>query len=165
MRVSGEMSEHAGFRRLGVMLFTIGAIFAVDSYFHLAVAYKLWPLILTVLAIGFIGIFIRRERRDAHYLAIGVYILCFSGLALACTFSSWTMLATLWPSFIAFLGIAFLSVFLFCRKTRINVLAGLLLVSLAAVLFFVVYDLGARLWWTTFILAGLSVFFSGWVKK
>jgi hypothetical protein len=151
-------------RRLAVLLIFIGVVFAVDSVLGLSVAHKLWPLLLTILAAGLIGIYVKRNARDGVFLASGVYLLCFSGLALYCSFTSWATLAELWPLFIAFLGIVFLALFFARGRNRWFLLLGLLLLS-AAVVFWLFLALSGRFWWIVFVLVGVSLLASeraGW---
>lgn len=143
-------------RRLAVLLIVIGAMFAADSALELSVVSKLWPLLLTIVAIGLIGIFIKRSARGGGYLAGGVYLLCFSGFALYCSFTDWAMLAAMWPVFIVFLGFAFLAVFFACGRNRWYLLLALLLLS-AAVVLWLLLALSGRFWWTAFILVGASL--------
>ena len=143
-------------RRLAVLLIVIGGLFAADSALDLSVAPKLWPVLLTIVAIGLIGIFIKRSSRGAGYLGGGVYLLCFSGLALYCNFTAWGRLGATWPAFVAFLAFAFLSVFFACGRNRWYLLLGLLLLSTAVVLWLFL-ALSGRLWWTAFILVGVSL--------
>lgn len=147
----------SSYGRLGILLALIGTIMAVDTMAELAFIYKLWPLIITVLGIGFIGICIRRSRRESVYMGIGVYIIGFSGLALYCSLTTWTALATLWPVFIALMGAAFVFGYFFGTRKPVLLLAGLLFISLA-VLFYSLFSLDQRLWWSIFILAGVSFF-------
>ena len=67
------------------------------------------PLLITSLGGGLVGIFHQRGRRESVFLGAGVYLICFSLLALYCSFTSWSRLAVLWPLFIGFLGVAFLA--------------------------------------------------------
>jgi hypothetical protein len=134
-------------------------LFGVDSVFHLSFVYKLWPLIITMLGIGFIGIFKTRDRKEAMYLIVGVYLICFSGLALWCDFTSWNGLSGLWPLFITFMGIAITLAYALCSKRKIWLLSGLLLISMSVV-FFLVFSISRDLWWTVFLLAGTSIWIS-----
>ena len=155
------MQEQRGSRdivshRLAVLLIVIGAMFAADSALELSMAPKLWPLLLTIVAVGLIGIFIKRSARGGGYLGGGVYLLCFSGFALYCNFTDWAMLAALWPAFIVFLGLALIAVFFACGRNRWYLLLGLLLLSTAVVLWLFLAESG-RFWWTAFILVGVSL--------
>jgi hypothetical protein len=145
--------------RFAILLFIVGGLFGIDSFFHLSVAGKLWPLIITMLGIGFIGIFRKRDRKEALYLTVGIYLICFSGLALWCDFTHWGSLKTLWPLFVAFLGIAVTCAYVFCQKKHTWLLIGLLLIS-TSVVFFFVFSISSDLWWTMFLLAGMSVWIS-----
>ena len=146
-------------RRLAALLILIGVLFAVDSVLELSVVHKLWPVLLTIVAIGLIGIFTKRPARGSVFLASGVCLLCFSGLALYCNFTSWGTLARLWPLFIAFLGLAFVVVFLARSRSRLHLLLGLLLLSIAVVLWLFL-TFSSQFWWIAFILVGLSLLVS-----
>ena len=143
-------------RRLGLLLIVIGVLLALDTFLDLAVVYRLWPVLVAMVGVGLIGIFFKGQSRVPVFLVAGVYLLCFSGLALFCNFTSWAAMANLWPLFITFLGAVFVALFFFHEKRRTYLLTGLLLVSLSAV-FLVTQTLGADWWWTILILAGLSI--------
>jgi hypothetical protein len=145
-----------GYRRLALILIVLGLLFAVDSYVGAAIVWRLWPLMITIMGVGFLGIFARRESREAPYLIVGVYLICFSALALYCNFTTWAVLAALWPLFVGFLGLSLLAAFIWHRRNRRTLLMGLLLASLAAGFFFV-FSISGGLWWTIFVLAGASI--------
>ncbi|MBP7865602.1 MAG: hypothetical protein KA419_06595 [Acidobacteria bacterium] len=148
-------SDHNNIR-IGIFLILIGSIFAAETYFRVHILYRFWPLVLTAWGCGFIGIYHRRERREAAFLGLGLYVIFFSLFSLYFTFSGWESLARLWPAYIGFLGATFLLLFLFHRNRRIYLLIGMFL-GCVCVAFFLVFYLSGDLWWTTFILVGLSV--------
>lgn len=154
-----EKQRLTSYSRLAILLFILGAMFGADSIFHLSFIYKLWPLVITMLGIGFIGIFRTRDRKEALYLVVGIYLICFSGLALWCDFTHWSYLKILWPLFVAFLGISVTCAYVFCQKKHTWLLIGLLLIS-TSVVFFFVFSISHDLWWTVFLLAGMSVWIS-----
>lgn len=145
----------SSYGRLGIMLAFIGILLAIDTLADLSFIYRLWPLVTILLGIGFIGIYIRRSRREGVYIGVGVYIIGFSVLALYCSLTSWTALSTLWPVFIGLMGLSFVFGFFFGDRHPSLLLAGLLFISLA-LLFYSVFGLNHRLWWIVFILAGIS---------
>lgn len=142
--------------RLAFLLIVLGLMFALDSILGIPIIYKLWPLIVSFLSLGFLGIFIKRKRRDPVFISIGVYLLCFSILALFCNFTSWNSLSYLWPLFILFMGVAFLSIFLFNKRSKTILLTGAIF-SLLSLLFFLFSTNNSQYWWTVLILAGLSI--------
>jgi hypothetical protein len=154
MNASGLASPTA--RRLAFLLIVIGVLLAMDTFLDLSVVYKLWPVLVAMVGVGLIGIFFKGNSRVPMFLVAGVYLLCFSGLALFCSFTSWAAMASLWPLFITFLGVVFACLFFFREKRRAYLLTGLLLVSTSAV-FSVTQNFGAHWWWTILILAGLSI--------
>lgn len=153
-------SENTTYRRLAIFLIIIGVLFAVDSFLKVSVFYKLWPVVILILGAGLVGIFIKRKASGVLYLAVGEYLICFSGLAFYCNFTSWRSMSRIWPLFIVFLGIVFVSLFLFHPKRRFLLLLGLLHFSLS-IFFFLIFSLGSQFWWTIFILVGLSILVSG----
>jgi hypothetical protein len=154
----------SSYGRLGILLAIIGALLAIDAFADLSFVYRLWPLLSVVLGVGFIGIYVRRARREAVYMGVGVYAIGFSGLALYCSFTSWASLSTLWPVFIVLMGVSFLFAFFYGNRNPAMLLAGLLFISLA-VLFYSLFGLNHRLWWIVFILAGISFFIFDKVRR
>jgi len=146
----------SGYTRFGALLVIIGLLLAIDSFFKLSLVYKLWPVLITIIGVGFIGIFRLRYRKEALYIGIGIYLIGFSVLALYCNFTTWTALSDLWPVFIAILGLSLIGAFMFGLRQRMHLLLGLLLVSLSAVFFFV-FAIDTGLWWTAFIFTGISI--------
>ncbi|MBN2449646.1 MAG: hypothetical protein JXR77_04615 [Lentisphaeria bacterium] len=142
--------------RLGVLLLAIGILLGADALLGLRFVYRLWPLLITVLALGLLGIYHKSRRRMPAFLAAGTYLLCFSVLALHCSLTSWGAMAHLWPLFIAFLGFVFLALYGIHSARRFSLLAGCLLLSLAAV-FGILRFWGGQHWWTAFLLAGISI--------
>jgi len=151
------------FNRFAVLLIIVGLLFAADSLFNIHFLHKLWPVVITVLGIGFIGIYFRQRTGSNLYLAVGEYLVCFSALALYCNFTSWRCLSYLWPLFIMFPGIILLTVSLLRKKNRILLLAGFLLISLA-VFFLLIFSVSIKYWWSIFVLVGLSILAAGKIK-
>ena len=138
----------------------IGLFFSIDYFIGVSIVYKLWPILILNLGIGFIGIFIKRNSREALYLAVGEYLILFSFLALYCNFTTWRNLAHMWPLFIMFFGCALITQFFFHNKNRFVLFLGLLL-SFLSVFFFLVFSVSGQYWWLIFILVGLSILLSG----
>lgn len=145
----------SSYGRLGILLSVIGIFLAIDSFTDSAVLYKLWPLLLTLLGTGFFGIYMQRARREGSYIGVGTFTVGFSALALYCNFTSWNTLSSLWPIFIALLGLSMLTCYLYGNRRPAILLTSLLFISLAAA-FYLIFSFNNSLWWTTFIFAGCS---------
>jgi hypothetical protein len=145
----------SSYGRLGALLAIIGGVLAVDSITGRPFTWRLWPLLATVLGIGFIGIYAQRSRRETVYVGLGSFIIGFSALALYCNFTSWSGLSHLWPVFIALTGISMILGFFLGSRRSAVLLTGLIFVSLAIV-FYLVFNLDHRFWWLIFILTGGS---------
>lgn len=150
-----DTNRLSSYGRLGILLGFIGIVLAIDTMADLTFLYKLWPLLVTTLGIGFIGIYKRRSRKEGIYVGAGIYLVGFSFLALYCSLTSWHHMANLWPTFIGLLGITFILGFILGTHGRTLLLFGSLLLSLSIVFFFV-FEISGRLWWSIFILAGIS---------
>lgn len=155
--------ENKTYKRLAIFLIIIGLLFAVDSFLKVSVFYKLWPVVILILGIGLVGIFVKRKASGDIFLVAGEYLICFSGLAFFCNFTSWRNMSQIWPLFIVFLGIVFVTLFLLHSKRRFLLLLGLLHFSLS-IFFFLIFSLSSQFWWTIFILVGLSILLSGRIR-
>lgn len=143
-------------RRLATLLILTGILIAISSYFQSSLVYKFWPVFPLMLSTGFLGIFFKRKKKEAAFLSIGVYLLCFSFLAFYLNFTSWGQLAFLWPLFILFLSLVFFSVYGFCEKRGLYLFTALILLS-TALLFFILFHISTSLWWLVLIFLGLSI--------
>lgn len=155
--------EKTTYTRFAVLLIAVGLLIALESYVKLSIISRLWPVLTVILGIGLIGIFVKRKKSGMIYLAAGEYLICFSGLALYCNFTSWQNMARLWPLFIGFLGIVFFTLFVLNRERRVLLFLGLLLISLSAFFYFV-FALDIRFWWTIFVLVGVSILAAVWIR-
>jgi hypothetical protein len=145
----------SSYGRLGALLAIIGGILAIDSITGRPFTWRLWPLLVTVLGIGFIGIYSQRSRRESGYVGLGSFFIGFSMLALYCNFTSWGDLSHLWPVFIALTGVSMVLGFLLGSRRSAVLLTGLLFISLSIV-FYLVFNLDHHFWWLSFILTGGS---------
>jgi len=155
--------DQVTYRRLGILLVVIGGILAAASQLEMSFVYKLWPVLTLVLGVGFVGIYIKRQGRGGFYLALGEYLILFSGLAFYLNFSSgpeggsgWHNLRHLWPLFMAFLAVVFGTIFVVGNRRKFALFMALLML-VGTVFSFLVLWQGPDYWWTAFILAGISV--------
>ncbi len=155
--------ENITYKRLAYILILIGLLLAFDSYMGVSIFLNLWPVLVLVLGIGFIGIYSKGRRRGFTYLVIGIYLILFTLLALYCNFTSWALISILWPIFITFLGIVFITIFIYKKTSRAMLFLGMLMVFLS-LYFFVIFSIGSNAWWSIFMLVGLCILLSR-IKK
>lgn len=151
--------ECTSYKRLAYLFIIIGVLFALDSYLGMNFVYKLWPLLILLLGTGLTGIYVQSNTRGTLYLSAGVYLICFSLLALYCNFTTWAILGRFWPLFITSLGLVFIVLYMVNRKRRFLLFAGLLLLFLS-IYFMLVFSVSGQYWWSIFIFLGLSLFLS-----
>lgn len=156
-----SVEKRSAYWRVGLLLVAIGGLLAVEWLAKVEYIHRLWPLLLAIMGAGMLEIFRRRGRGEVAYLTVGVALLGCSAVALYCNFNAWGELARLWPVFVAILGVAFVAAFVWAQRQRVLLLAGLLLLSAAAVFYFV-FAVDRHLWWTGFVLAGLSIMLTEW---
>lgn len=155
--------ENTTYRRLACILILIGVLLGVDSFIGSTVFLNLWPILVLVLGLGFIGIFSKGRRKGFTYLVIGIYMILFTALALYCNFTTWSILNKFWPIFIMFLGVAFIIICFANKSHKIMFFAGLLLIFLA-IYFYAIFSITTNAWWSIFILAGICILLSR-IKK
>jgi hypothetical protein len=143
-----------------LILFALGILFALETHLEVRILSRLWPLLLTSLGGGFVGIFYVRERREPFFLGIGVYLVSFSLLALYCSLTSWSRMAELWPLFIGFLGLSFLAIYLVSARELIYLFFIILFFS-ACFVFLLVFSISPHFWWILFFFLGLAVYVLG----
>ena len=146
--------------KIGFFFILAGAAFAAEHFFAKGMLYRLWPLLLFLPGAGLIRIYFLRKKREALFCAAGSYLAEFSLLALWLNFTSWDILGSIWPVFIAFAGVSSLMIHLLHPAGRFFLVNGLFFLSASAV-FFLVFSLGAEYWWSALILLGLSVMAAG----
>jgi hypothetical protein len=143
-------------KRLAIFLVLLGVLFGLETYFKVSVLYKLWPVMLTSLGGGFVGIYYKRRRSEVTYLILGIYIVCFSILAQYYNFTSWGKLAYQWPVFIGFAGMSFLITYLLYSRNRIYLFSAAFFFSIMLI-FFLVFSVSKFCWWLIFIFLGISL--------
>lgn len=148
------------YKKLGIVFIFLGLIFATETFFKIRILYKVWPVIITILGMGYIGIFYKRESREGFFLGIGVYLILFSFLALYCNFTSWKQLSFLWPLFVVFLGISFIAIVIFKLKNKLLLFLGLIMVSIS-ITFFLTSSIHSKFWWSILIFLGISILVMG----
>jgi len=157
MSFYNENQRKKTFNRLSIILIIAGLFLSIDSFIKVAVIYKFWPLSVVILAIGFLRIFIHRNKRELFLFGTGIYLLLFAVLALYCNFTSWANLQFAWPFFILSMGIVLLTASFYSRKRYPLFLTGLMLLSLA-LFFFLMFFIGSQYWWIIVVLTGINVF-------
>ena len=155
-----DKSATTNYTRIALFLILLGMVFGVETHLRVHILYRMWPLVLTVWGGGFIGIYIRRQRREAMFLSLGIFSIFFSLIALYCNFTGWDVLARIWPTFVGFLSLTFLFLFMYHKRRPTYLMLGLFL-GLLAIGFFLVFYLSSSLWWTIFPLVGLSILIAG----
>ena len=155
--------ENTSYKRLAYILIVIGVLLSLDSYYKISTFLNLWPILVLILGVGFVGIFSKGRKISSTYLVIGIYLILFSFLALFCNFTSWSIISLYWPIFITILGIVFIATFIYKKTNRIMLFFGVLLIFLS-LYFFVIFSVGNDSWWIIFVLVGLSILLSR-IKK
>lgn len=155
---------HHNYLKLGISCIVLGLVFALETLSGSNLLYKLWPLIATIMGVGYIGIFHKRQCREGFFLGIGIYLILFSLLSLYCNFTSWQHLLFLWPLFISFLGISLISTVIFSHRNKLLLFLGFIVLSIS-IAFFGVFTINYRLWWIILILLGISILIVGSGRK
>lgn len=153
------------FRGLGVFSILVGLLLLFEQAGYLPGIHRLWPVFPALVGFGLVAVFLERGRRDPLLLGIGGYLLAVSIVFFVCNYTSWAPLAKAWPVFIALFGAVSAAASPFAERTRrILWSSGLFLIVLAAV-FFLVFQVDARLWPLSLVLLGTWILLVTWVGR
>ncbi len=142
------------FRVLGLLSIAVGSLLLLETMGILEGVHALWPVFPAFVGTGLVLAFFQRGRREVLMFGMGAYILSSSAVFFACNFTSWDILASAWPLFIALLGLVSALASIFAgRRGRVLWLSGLLLVMMAVVLY-LVFKVTTRLWPLSLVLFG-----------
>jgi len=130
-----------------------GVLLSLENFGYLRGPKKWWPGLTLILGLGFIGL--QRKRGFLPALGIGVYLCCFSALAFYCNYVGWNTLTSLWPVFIAFMGLSLSCCFLARRDLWVLEALGLALICLAMT-FILIIEVGPRFWPVSLVLFGIT---------
>ena len=141
---------------LALLCIAIGGLLILENYGYIRGVYNLWPVFPLILGIGFYMLYRDRGKKDLLLLAIGIYLIQFSVLAFYENYTSWSNMIYLWPFFVGFLGVSFLSIYVSTGKGIIFFHLAVLLIGLCVV-FFLIFSVDYRLWPISLILFGISI--------
>ncbi|MGC8755841.1 MAG: LiaI-LiaF-like domain-containing protein [bacterium] len=148
-----EKSRYSVFASLCIV---IGVLLILENYGYIKGVYNLWPVFPLVLGIGLYLLYSDRGKKDAVVLGMGVYLIQFSILAFYENYTSWSSMVHLWPLFVGFLGVSFLSVYISTGKGIIFFHLAVFLIGLCVV-FFLIFSVDYRLWPISLVLFGISI--------
>jgi len=141
---------------LALLCIGIGALLMLENYGYISGIYPLWPVFPLIIGIGLYMLFMDRGKRDFVALAMGVYFVQFSVLAFYENYTTWASMSYLWPFFVGFLGVSFLSIYISTGKGKIFFHLAVFLIGLCIV-FFLVFSVDPRLWPISLVLFGISI--------
>jgi hypothetical protein len=150
------MRPKRSFQVLAGICILFGILFLLENYGALSGVYNFWPIFPLVVGLGLNLLYFRRGRRDPIALGMGMYLILFSSLAFYCNFTSWAVIATLWPLFAGFMGVSLLVVAYFEKKQPVMILIGLCL-CLLCLTFILVFTIDLRLWPISLVLFGIFI--------
>jgi hypothetical protein len=148
------MRNSSSFNILAVVLILIGIVFMLDNYSIVTSILIFWPILPLIIGIGFTLLFFRSKRKDLILLGMGVFITSNSTFFFYLNFTGWSLLAVLWPAFIAIVGLTFAACSFF-SKNRVLIYLAVFLIALG-IAFILVFAVSTTLWPLTLILTGLS---------
>ena len=152
-------------RTLGILavLFIIAGIILMLENNILSGISKLWPIIIFLLGLGFVMLFFERRKQDSVMLWIGSFLMMISVLFGYLNYTSWRLLAFLWPVFLGIIGLSFFCISVSTkRKVFLYLSIGFLMLFLAL---FLVFTVSLNLWPLSLVVFGLSLFTVDYYNK
>ncbi len=141
---------------LAFLCIIIGSLLLLENYGYISGVYNIWPVFPLTFGIGLYMLYKDRGGRDSLLLAMGIYLIQFSVLAFYENYTSWTTMSYLWPFFVGFLGVSFLSIYISTGRGIIFFHLAVFLIGLCVV-FFLIFSVDYRLWPISLVLFGISI--------
>jgi len=145
---------------LAILCIISGSILLFESYGYFKGIYLFWPVFPLIMGIGFFLLFFRKNRQDSALLGIGAYLVLVSMLFFFLNFTSWSILANIWPLFIGFLGLSFLAPIIWARERGVFIPIAFFLLFLCGA-FLLVFTIDTRLWPISLVLLGICLLLIG----
>ena len=139
---------------LGISLVVLGFLFLLENLDIINGVHRFWPIFPLMAGLGFLILF-NYNKKESVLAGIGTLIISTSGLFFYLNFTSWKQMAFLWPLFIIFFGLSFLSIYLSCKKS-IYLYLSLAFMAIGLV-FFLIFSVNAKLWPISLLLLGASM--------
>jgi hypothetical protein len=143
----------------GILLLLLGAYLLASQFYEVPGIEHLWPVFLVLGGISLFSEFLRNRQEGvlipATILALlGVFFFLFT-----LNYYPWEDMDILWPVFILIPGVAFLVMFLACRRWGVFIPAFILLATgggfLASTTGYVTWINVAKWWPSVIIIAGI----------
>lgn len=150
-------SKRRQFSALAVLCLASGFLLILDNIGVLNGIWKFWPVFPLFLGFGGAFFFKKGGKVDAKGLGIGTFLILVSIFFFVLNFTSWKLVAKLWPAFIGMLGFSIITASHFTAKKRWFAISGLFFIFLALI-FFIVFTVNAKLWPISLILFGIWIF-------
>jgi hypothetical protein len=115
-----------------------------------------WPALICLLGAGFMVLFFWGRRDDAALLWMGTFLFLLGLFFYYLNFTSWSMMAHVWPFFLLIIGLSFMAI-TFLTKMKVFLYLSLLFLTLFCSLY-LVFDVSIKLWPASMIVFGLSLF-------
>lgn len=145
---------------LAILCIISGSILLFESYGYFEGIYRIWPVFPLIMGIGFLLLFFQKSGHDSALLGIGTYLVLVSALFFFLNFTSWSILANIWPLFIGFLGLSFLAPIIWAGKRGVFILIAFFLLFLCGA-FLLVFTIDTRLWPISLVLLGICLLLIG----
>ncbi len=154
------MPKRSSINVLAAVFVIAGVILTLENAGVVSGIARLWPLLLVVLGIGFLGLFNQKGRNDLVLAWLGTFFVGLGTLFGYLNYAGWVHITTLWPVFLALVGGSF-AVLSFFSSNRVFVWSAVLFVSLFIV-FHLVFSVSLSLWPLSLVIFGLCLF---WISS
>jgi len=123
----------------------------------------IWPLFMLIPVIPMGMAFVREPKKAVGVMIPIVILTYYAAFFIVCNYTDWRFINFIWPNFLLGPGIAFVVMFYLTRKSEFLIPAGILIL-LAIIFFGTLFD-SHLLSGVSFIVVGLLLIFSFFVKS
>lgn len=144
------------FTALAVLCVVCGALLTLDNVGVLDGVWRFWPIFPLFLGVGSVFFFRSGGKKDIIAFGLGIFLIQISLLFFILNYSSWSLMATLWPVFIGIFGATLVFISYYSQRLKWLLVSGLFFVFLCLT-FFMVFTIDEKLWPISLILFGIWV--------
>ena len=154
------MPERSSINVLAAVFVIAGVVLTLENVGLVSGIARLWPLLIIVLGLGFLGLFSQKGRDDLVLAWLGTFSIGLGTLFVYLNYAGWGRISGLWPVFLALVGVSF-AVLVFFSSNRVFAWSAVLFISLFIV-FYLVFSISLSLWPLSLVIFGLCLF---WISS
>ena len=148
---------------LSFFLIVTGILITLENFHLIRNVSHHWPFMLLIMGLGFITLFLNRNKSDIVLLWLGTFQFFLGIFFYYLNATSWKELISLWPVFLGIIGLSFLSVVVFTGRMLYVYFASAFIALF--IIFTLVFSISPKLWPLSFVVFGISLLIIDYLQR